>query len=236
METTAAIANMVEFLREELGAAARPAKAVQMQAYLKSSQPMLGVMKPARAKIFRQFCAIYPLENFQQYQALIRELWAGNYREELHMALDVALHFREFRSDVAMPLYEELLRSASNWDLVDVIAVHLVGRLVRDNRSHEALLLSWRDDPNFWLRRASLLAHLKHKEQTNLPLLAATIECLMHEKEFFIRKAIGWVLREYGRIDREWVWNFVAQRREALSGLSRREALKHIGEPPEHNF
>ncbi|MCB0173573.1 MAG: DNA alkylation repair protein, partial [Anaerolineae bacterium] len=81
---------------------------------------------------------------------------------------------------------------------------------------------------NFWVRRASLLAHLRHKEQTNTQLLADTILALCHESEFFIRKAIGWVLRDYSYTDPAWVSNFVAQYDDRLSGLSKREALKQI--------
>lgn len=83
-------------------------------------------------------------------------------------------------------------------------------------------------DRNLWVRQASVLAHLRHKDETNLGLLSETIDALAPERDFFIRKAIGWVLREYAKTDPEWVRRFVRAREGTLSGLSRREALKHL--------
>jgi 3-methyladenine DNA glycosylase AlkD len=125
-------------------------------------------------------------------------------------------------------LYERLVRSAPHWDTLDWIAAKLISPLVRQHREFEAELIKWSADDNFWVRRAALLAHLHHKEETNTDLLGQTILRLCHEKEFFIRKAIGWVLRDYAYTDPAWVRAFVAAHETELSGLSRREALKQI--------
>ena len=111
---------------------------------------------------------------------------------------------------------------------MDWLSSNLIGRLVDKYRHFEKELWEWTADNNFWVRRASLLAHLKHKEKTNIKLLPQTILKLAHEKEFFIRKAIGWVLRQYSYTDPGWVIQFVQNHEDKLSGLSKREALKAL--------
>ncbi len=113
-------------------------------------------------------------------------------------------------------------------DTLDLLSSNLIGRLAEKYRHFEKELWEWSDDENFWVRRASMLAHLKHKEKTNIELLSQTILKLAHEKELFIRKAIGWVLRQYSYTDQNGVSQFVNNYKEQLSGLSKREALKAI--------
>ena len=89
-------------------------------------------------------------------------------------------------------------------------------------------MLRWTADDDLWIRRSSIISQLKQREATDLELLTIAIESNIEDTEFFIRKAIGWALREYGKTDADWVRAFVAAHPE-LSGLSRREALKHLG-------
>lgn len=208
--------------------AADGSKAPAMQAYMKTDQPFYGIQATPRRRIFRACAKKFPINSRSEYENVIRELWGGKYREEMYQALEVAENCRAYLDDTSWPLYEELVRTATNWDTLDWIAVKLISPLVQDNRSHEKTLAKWRKDENFWVRRASLLAHLSHKEDTNTKLLSKTILELSNEREFFIRKAIGWVLRDFSYTDPEWVKKFVAQHQNELSGLSKREALKQI--------
>jgi 3-methyladenine DNA glycosylase AlkD len=140
-------------------------------------------------------------------------------------------------------MLEKLIRSAKWWDLIDPLS-GTVSRVIvaSPNRpTHETMLKVWSNDDSFWVRRASLLAHLFHKGKTNETLLEDTIKLMMYEKEFFIRKAIGWVLREYlfiilviaevqrySKTNPEWVQEFVEKYEDQLSTLSKKEALKRI--------
>lgn len=225
---TTATPLFVQLIRDELRRRADPAKALEMQRYMKTAQPFHGVASPLRREIFRQARKPAPLTCRADYETAIRELWSGKYREEMYLALDTAEGIRRFHSEESWPLYEELVMTAPHWDTLDWLASRIVGPLVSRNRTLEKHLAAWADSPNFWVRRAALLAHLKHKEKTNVPLLAATILKLADEKEFFIRKAIGWVLRDYSYTDPDWVAAFVREHEDRLSGLSCREALKHI--------
>lgn len=219
---------LVDKLRQDMANAADPARAGQMQAYMKTDQPFYGIQAKERRQIFRAAQKAHPVTRRQDYEAIILELWSGKYREDMYQALEVAERIKIFRDDESWPLYRQLVYSATHWDTLDWIAAKLISPLVLANRKFEAELQAWAESDNMWVRRASLLAHLRHKDRTNKKLLAETITKLAAEEEFFIRKAIGWVLRELSKTDPEWVHQFVAEHEADLSNLSKREALKHL--------
>lgn len=222
------IIPMVIFMQQRMAEAGNPEDARAMQAYMKTDQPFYGVKTPERKAIFKQAREHTKVTTFTEYSRLVLWLWSGENREEQYLAMDAAEYYTVFRTKEAFTIYEEMLLGAGHWDTVDKIASNLIGPLVMAHRELEQKLLEWRESDNMWLRRASLLVHLKHKAQTNIPLLEETILMLAHEDEFFIQKAIGWVLREYSKTDPDYVSAFVARYRDVLSPLSRREALKVI--------
>lgn len=208
-----------------------PAKAAPMQAYMKTDQPFYGIQAKERRAIFKECVAAHPVDCQSDYEDVVRTLWDGERREDMYQALETAEHFKTFRTAASWRLYEELVYSAPHWDTLDWIAGKLVSALLLQERARfEKRLVAWRTDDNFWVRRASLLAHLHHGKETDRELLGETIQLLMPEKEFFIRKAIGWILRDFANTDPLWVIEFTRQVEQGLSGLSRREALKHVGD------
>lgn len=219
---------ITKYIKNELKQHSDATKAPQMQAYMKTDQLFYGVQSVLRKQIFRDAIRKYPISSRETWETLILELWNGTQREEMYQALEVAERYKIYHDESAWNLFEKLLRSATNWDTVDWLASNLIGKLVYKYRHFEKELWKWSKDDNFWVRRASLLSHLKHKEKTNIKLLSQTILKLAHEKEFFIRKAIGWVLRQYSYTDPIWVSQFVERYENKLSGLSKREALKAI--------
>jgi 3-methyladenine DNA glycosylase AlkD len=219
---------LVSELRTQLAAAADPDDAAAMQAYMKTDQPFYGVKSAPRRAILRDARRLFPITTRGEYEAVVRQLWAGVHREEMYLALDVAEQLKRYRDVASWSLYVELMHRSKWWDTLDWIAAKLIGLLVLEHRQLERELIAWRADPSLWVRRASLLAHLKHKDATNRSLLAETILLLAHEEEFFIRKAIGWVLREYAKVNPTWVVDFVAAHEAELSSLSKREALKNV--------
>jgi 3-methyladenine DNA glycosylase AlkD len=221
---------ITKYIKNELKLHSDPEKAPRMQSYMKTDQPFYGVQSKPRKQIFQDAIRKYPITSRKEWGIVLLELWNGTHREEMYQALEVAEGYKIYHDEAAWNLFDKLLRSASNWDTVDWLSSNLIGRLVDKYRHFEKDLWRWTDDDNFWIRRASLLAHLKHKEKTNIKLLSDTILKLVHEKEFFIRKAIGWVLRQYSYTDPEWVTQFVIKHEDKLSGLSKREALKAINQ------
>ena len=127
-----------------------------------------------------------------------------------------------------LALYEEIIRTGAWWDLVDGVA-HRPGRPVAGPPGRtDAGARRWSRDEDFWVRRAAITAQLGAKAATDTDLLAAVIEANLEDPEFFIRKAIGWALRQYARTDPAWVQAFVRRHWDELSPLSRKEALRNL--------
>jgi 3-methyladenine DNA glycosylase AlkD len=215
---------MIEAIRSELAARANPAKAPDMQAYMKSEMPFLGVQKAGRTEVGRKVFAAYPLDGFEAWRDTVLALWHGaTYREERYLAIALARdrRYREHRTMAALPLYEELIVTGAWWDFVDEVAVRLVGEL-----DIASFLREWAIDADMWKRRTAIIAQVLRREATDLGLLYDCIEPNRGDREFFIRKAIGWALRAYAWVDPDEVERYCAT--HELSPLSRREALRNL--------
>lgn len=229
-------------IAERLAEVGDPDRAPQMQAYMKSAMPFRGVPAPLLRTLCKEILDEVVLPDRATWEAAVREMWdRAEYREERYAALALAGHrrYREHRDPDALPLYEHLVVTGAWWDLVDTIASHHVGEILRGH--HDAtvpVLRAWAVDDDLWLRRTAILAQLGSKAATDVDLLAfaltSNLEDSLHGKEFFIRKAVGWALRAYARTDPDWVRRFVASYDGRLSGLTRREALKHLGRDDPH--
>lgn len=203
------------------------ANAEAVQKYMKSAQPFYGIKSPQRRNLIRGALRDNPIASQGDFEEVVRDLWAGVYRDEQYAALDLAESLKKFRGPEQWPFYTELLPGATWWDTLDWIAAKLLSPILLKAPDRRAEAAAWVHHPSVWMRRAALLVHLKHKDQTNVTDLAHAIELLKHEKSFWIRKAIGWVLRTYGETDPNWVLQFVEEHPD-LSGLSKREALRKI--------
>lgn len=204
-----------------------------MQRYMKSATPYYGVSVPGLREVCRAVFAAHVLGDRAAWEAGVRELWyEAERREERYAALELlsAKHYRRFRTLEALPLYEELIIDGAWWDLVDGVATHQVRELLRGWPDQmRPLLLRWSVDQDIWLRRSSIICQVGLGRACDAELLFACIEPSLRAREFFLRKAIGWALRDYAKAEPERVRQYVAEHPE-LSGLSRREALKHLGD------
>ncbi len=221
--------DIVNFIQNELGRLADPEKAPLMAAYMKTEMPFYGVQKPDREPILKTVKKQFPPQSRKEYEQTIRRLWKLPHREEKYLALGYATEFVSFATIDSMDLYEALIREGAWWDLVDVIAPLLVGNLYMTCREDIAQIMDkWIEDDDFWIRRAAILSQLKHKKQTDAKRLFSYCLACADEKEFFIRKAIGWALREYSYSDPVRVKRFLLQNRKSLSNLSFREGAKQL--------
>ncbi|MBO3725704.1 DNA alkylation repair protein [Actinomyces bowdenii] len=223
---------LIRDLREALAAAGDPARAAQQRAYLKSEMEMHGVGVPATRRIARAAAASHPSlwQEAADWRAVLRRVWDGAERREERFAVLAIIRSRRSAPHAdridSLALYEHLLRTGRWWDLVDE-ASHAVGLVVLAHPAAAARMRAWALDSDLWVRRSAIICQLQHKEHTDLDLLRDVIEANQDDDEFFIRKAIGWALRDYARTDGEWVRAFV-EAHPRLSPLSRREALKHL--------
>ena len=219
-----------EYARAALTEAGDPEKAGPMQAYLKTDMPFYGVQKAGRTPILRHLAKEFPPRDRKEYEDLVLALWTLPHREEKYLALGLATRHRQFIVPKSLPLYERMIVEGAWWDLVDEVATHMIRPLVIDYPKETWPSVDlWVVDDDMWLRRTAIICQVGAKEHTDPDRLFRFCERRMHEKEFFIRKAIGWALREYSKTDPEAVAGFVSAHRESLSGLSYREATKHIG-------
>ena len=213
-----------------LSSRADPEKAKGMQAYMKTDMPFHGVQKAERAPILRDLIRTFPPSDRLEYEALVLALWEQPHREEKYLALGLARHFKTYVTPVSLPLYRRLIVEGAWWDLVDEIATHLICDLVVDHPAEAwPEVDTWIDSEDMWLRRSAIICQVGAKEHTDADRLFDFCARRAFEQEFFIRKAIGWALRQYARVDPEAVVGFVTEHREDLSALSYREATKHLG-------
>ncbi|MET0965619.1 MAG: DNA alkylation repair protein [Nakamurella sp.] len=222
--------ELVAEIRRELRAVADPVRAPQMQAYMKSAMPYLGIPVPVTRKLARKAAVARPPADLEELIRATTQLWrSAEFREELYAATALAgLRLASGRLEM-LPVYREMIVTGAWWDHVDAVS-HLVGAVLLAHPTElRALLGDWSTDPDRWLRRTSIISQLCFKDRTDTGLLAAVITPNLPDREFFVRKAIGWALRDYARTDPEWVRQFVELHSAQISPLSRREALKHLG-------
>jgi 3-methyladenine DNA glycosylase AlkD len=224
--------KLLKVLRTRLRAVADPKRAVAQRAYMKSVMPYHGVSASLVDKVCREVFRDLHFASAKEWQTEVLGIWRGaRFREERYCAIRLSAHRsgRAFQTPAALKMYEEMIVTGAWWDFVDELAAHHVGTILRNYpKSTRAKMLSWSQCGNLWKRRTSIICQLTFKEETDLNLLYSCIEPSIDSKEFFLRKAIGWALRQYAWTDPREIRRYVKLHQDRLSGLSRREALKNI--------
>ncbi len=221
--------ELARYVTAELKRLADPAKAPAMAAYMKTPQPFFGVPTPLRTAMLKQMGDRFAPPDQKSYARSVIALWKLPHREQQYCAISFARRYEQFITPASLPLYERMIREGAWWDFVDDIAVNLVGAVYGNFRAQTRPTIElWIDDNDLWIRRTALLSHLKHKRATDAPQLFRHCLKRAHEPEFFIRKAIGWILREYSKTDPRAVRKFLATNRKRLSKLSFDEGSKQL--------
>lgn len=221
--------DMIKFVQSSFKKLADKQKSIEMAAYMRTTMPFYGVQKPDRSPIYKAIKKDFKPENQVEYEALVLGLWQLPHREEKYAAIEVALQNKQFITTDSLDLYEQLIRDGAWWDFVDVIAVHLVGQTLLDERKKvKSLMDKWIKDDDMWIRRTAILSQNKHKKETDEKMLFDYCEKRMHEREFFIAKAIGWALREYSYTNPKAVKLFLNENKNELAPLSVREGGKRL--------
>jgi len=199
---------------------------------MKSAMPFHGVTAPVLRGACRELFASYAFDDAARWRADVLGLWRGaRFREERYVAIELSGHRRAlpFQTMEMLPAYEEMIVTGAWWDLVDGIAVHRLDLLLSASpAAMRRTMLQWSRGADLWKRRSAIICQITRKEQTDLKLLYACIEPSLGSSEFFLRKAIGWALRQYAWHDPEEIVRYVDAHADELSGLSRREALKNV--------
>jgi 3-methyladenine DNA glycosylase AlkD len=232
----AADAAFIAALRADLAAAADPARAPAMQAYMKSAMPYLGIAAPLRRQLVTERVKTQPLPDTPTLAATMLALWrSASHREERYAAAELARLGRHKKlADVRLlPVYEEMVSSGAWWDYCDDISGDGIGALLLlDPATVKPVLRHWAVGGDLWLRRAAILSQRRLKTGFDAQLLYDTILPSIGSGrfagEFFIRKGIGWALRERSYRAPDEVIAFCDEYAAQLSPLTQREALKII--------
>ncbi len=219
--------NYIQNLRLAFQQQANTQIAAQQKAYMRNQFEYFGIKSPEQKAIRREFIKEHGLPEMHNLETLIRELWLQPEREFQYFAMILTEKFIKNGDADFIAVLEFMITTKSWWDTVDYVAAVLVGaHFKRYPEQIPDYTEKWMVSGHFWLQRTALLFQLKYKKNTDMKLMFKLIKRLSHLDEFFIRKAIGWVLREYSKTDPETVIQFVES--HELKPLSRKEALKVI--------
>jgi len=202
-------------------------EAVLMKKYMRDQFEFAGIKSPKRNELERQFIQKYHYPDIESLPEVINTLWKKEEREYQYFAMNFLFNMRNKAKSSQIDLYENMVVQKSWWDTVDFIAAALIGNFfIRFPEKRDDYIGKWMSSKNIWLQRSVLLFQLKFKSHTDIPLLFESIIQLKDEKEFFIRKAIGWSLRQLSKTNPEEVRKFLTTVK--LAPLSVREASKYI--------
>lgn len=221
--------TVLERLTAMYGAAADPARAEPMRAYMKGVAPFLGLTTPVRRALSRTVVEGTPRPDEADCTAIALRCWRLPEREYQYFAVDYLRRHARVLSSGFLPVTRHLVSTVPWWDTVDLLAAHVVGTLVAADPALRADMDAWIVDDDLWIARTALLHQLRFKERTDTNRLFTYCLHQSGHPEFFIRKAIGWALREYAKTDPEAVRSFLAREEGRFAPLSVREALKNIG-------
>ncbi len=203
---------------------ANPETASQMEKYMRNLFPFFGIKSPERREIYREFKSQNGIIPNTNKVNIIKWCWEAPQREYQYFAMDFLGKYAKKEPENILELYEYMIVTKSWWDTVDYIATNLVGVYFTKypEKIHETTQ-QWMKSENMWLQRTCLLYQLKYKSRLDTQLMHSFISQLIHSKEFFIQKAIGWILREYSKTNPDFVISYVNN--NDLASLSKREAL-----------
>ncbi|WP_274475840.1 DNA alkylation repair protein [Mangrovimonas aestuarii] len=218
--------TLIEEIKQEFTAHANPEEAAKQTAYLKGKFPHFGLKTPQRRTLTKPLIDSLKPCSESEIIEICRLCYDQPEREFHQLALDILVKYHKKLEYDAIPFIKKMIEIHSWWDTVDMLAAKVLGNYLKRNPEQIKVMDSWCKDDNLWIRRSALLFQLKYKEDTDSKLLFKYCLQVAHEKDFFIRKAIGWTLREYAKTNRDEVEAFVNSYREKLSHLTVKEALR----------
>jgi 3-methyladenine DNA glycosylase AlkD len=231
-KTMAADQRLVLAVRAALAQGADPEVARGQQAYMRSAMPYRGLRKPALTAALRSLLRDWRPDGRAQWEDTVRVLWdEATHREEWYAAIALARHrrARSWLDPASLRLWRHLIQTGAWWDVVDEVATHLVGDVLATHRAEVTpVMRQWARDDDLWVRRTAVICQVGHRQDTDDELLRHAVEANLDDPTFWLRKAIGWALRDRARTDPDGVRAEVARLGDRLSGLSRREATKHL--------
>lgn len=206
-----------------------PARAAEMTAYVRGQFAFIGIGSPAREALIRAAAEGMGTPSERDLRDLARACWKRRERDYQYAACKMLRRHVASLGPTFIGVAEHLITTKSWWDTVDELASHVVGPLTARHPDLGKTMDEWIASDDIWLARTAILHQMRYKTDTDERKLFAYCLRRASDAEFFIRKAIGWSLREYAKTNPGAVKRFVRENQDVLSGLSKREALKHLG-------
>jgi len=217
----------INTLELEFDKNANPKIGLEQKAYMRNQFEFYGIKATERREIQKPFFVKEFLPKKDELDKIVIALWEKPQRDYQYFSQELAFNYVKQFEKTDIELFEYMVTHKSWWDTVDFIAANLMGAYFKKYPEQiNVTIKKWLNSNNIWLQRSALLFQLKYKENLDTVLLASTINSLLGSKEFFINKAIGWILREFSKTNPKWVLEFAGK--TALSSLSRKEALRLI--------
>lgn len=217
---------MLEQLITQLYQQKNPEQALKMAAYMKNQFPFLGIPTPERKRLCTVYFKYEKAQKRIDWQAIER-LWMMPEREFQYVAADYLCMMQSFLSEQDLPRLQKLVITKSWWDSVDSLDT-IIGNICFPSQTVDDTMLAWSKADNIWLRRVAIDHQLLRKEKTKQDLLKQILLNNLNQSEFFINKAMGWILRDYSKTNPDWVRAFIAENKADLSKLTIREAEKYL--------
>jgi 3-methyladenine DNA glycosylase AlkD len=223
------MAQYVESIKSLFSQNSNTENAFFMKKYMKNKFEFYGIKSPLRNELCKPFLKKENLPELNDIKNIIIELWNEPERELQYFAMELLSKYSKHLKEEDYQFFEFLITNKSWWDSIDYISPNLVAKHFRIfPHLIKPISANWVNSNSIWLQRSAILFQLKSKKETDTDLLFKYIIQLSSSKEFFIRKAIGWALREYSKTNPNMIIEFVEKNENLLSGLSKREALKVI--------
>lgn len=216
---------LIKEIKRHFQSASNPLVAEKQKAYMRNQFAFLGLTTPERRLLQKALFQAKRIQGEKELYRMLVELWSLEEREYQYCAMDLVRYHLKWLSVDSLEICEKMIRQKSWWDTVDDLAINMVGKLLGQDFKQ---MDRWIQDPNLWIRRSAIISQIKRKKETDATRLFTYCEQTAHEKEFFIRKAIGWALREYSKHHPQAVRQFLEISKDKLSGLSIREASKYL--------
>lgn len=221
---------LAEAIDAELQAGGSAARSERERAYLKSALRHYGTPVPSIRTAAKAVARRYPGMTHDRLVTLVELLWVEPVHERRMVCVELLALYGDRLDPADLMLLERLLRESRTWALVDGFAASVVGSLVERHPEATTALDRWAVDDDFWLRRSALLALLVplRRGRGDFSRFGRYADAMLDEREFFVRKAIGWVLRDTGRKRPDLVFEWLLPRAARASGVTIREAVKPL--------
>ena len=201
-------------------------KAESMEKYMRNQFRFYGVPSPKRREVYKEFIKEEKMNKTIDWDFLDK-CYKDEHREFQYLVLDYLIALNTYLTYEDIPKITNYIKAKQWWDTIDFLN-KIIGNIgLRDSRVN-SLLLKWSEDEDIWVRRLAINHQLGRKEKTNIALLEEIITNNFGSDEFFINKAIGWSLRDYSKVNPEWVRVFINRYFDEMSNLSIREASKYL--------